>query len=128
MDTIGDLLVKIKNAQAAGHPSVETAFSKTKLAIVKLFEQEGFLARVEKVGFKNKEKIEIFLKYEQGEPAINDLKRISRPGQRIYAGSDEIKTIKRGAGLAIISTSRGLMTDKEARKKHLGGEILCQIQ
>jgi len=127
MDQIADLLVRIKNAQASGHPSVEVPFSKVKMAMAKILEQEGLFGRVEKKGLKSKEKIEIILKYDQGVPVINDLKRISKLGQRIYVSSDKIRAVKQGYGLAIISTSQGLMTDKEAKKKNLGGEVLCQI-
>jgi len=127
MDPIADLLVRIKNAQASGHESVEIPFSKAKLAIAKILEREGFVGQVEKKGLKNKEKIEIILKYDQGAPAISELKRVSKPGQRIYVSGDKIRSVKQGYGLAVISTSRGLMTDKEAKKNKVGGEILCQV-
>ena len=127
MDPIADLLVRIKNAQAASHESVEIPFSKAKLAIAKILEREGFVGAVEKKGLKNKEKIEIVLKYDQGAPAISELKRVSKPGQRIYISGDKVRSVKQGYGRAIISTSRGLMTDKEAKKNKVGGEILCQV-
>lgn len=127
MDPIADLLVRIKNAQASSHESVEIPFSKVKLAIAKILEREGFVGLVEKKGLKNKEKIEIVLKYDQGAPAISELKRVSKPGQRIYIPGDKVRSVKQGYGRAIISTSRGLMTDKEAKKNRVGGEILCQV-
>ena len=127
MDPIADLLVRIKNAQASAHESVQIPFSKAKLAIAKILEREGFVGAVEKKGLKNKEKIEIILKYDQGAPAISELKRVSKPGQRIYISGDKVRSVKQGYGRAIISTSRGLMTDKEAKKNKVGGEILCQV-
>jgi len=127
MDPIADLLVRIKNAQASSHESVEIPFSKAKLAIAKILEKEGFVGLVEKKGLKNKEKIEIILKYDQGVPAISELKRVSKPGQRIYISSEKVRSVKQGYGRAIISTSQGLMTDKEAKKNKVGGEILCQV-
>jgi len=127
MDPIADLLIRIKNAQAASHESVEIPFSKAKLAIAKILEKEGFVVQVEKKGLKNKEKIEIILKYDQGVPAISELKRVSKPGQRIYISGDKIRSVKQGYGRAIISTPQGLMTDKEAKKNKVGGEILCQV-
>jgi len=127
MDPIADLLVRIKNAQASGHELVEAPFSKVKFAISKILEREGIIGAVEKKGVKNKEKIEITLKYDQGVGAIGEIKRVSKPGQRIYTSSEKIRSVKQGYGLSIISTSQGLMTDKEARKKKIGGEILFQI-
>jgi small subunit ribosomal protein S8 len=106
---------------------VEAPFSKVKFAISKILEREGLIGTVEKKGAKNKEKIEITLKYDQGVGAIGEIKRVSKPGQRIYTSSEKIRSVKQGYGLSIISTSQGLMTDKEAKKKKIGGEILFQI-
>jgi len=127
MDPIADLLVSIKNAQSIGHETVETPFSKVKFAIVKILEKEGFLGGTEKKGAKNKEKLEIRLKYDKGVPAIQGLKRVSKPGRRIYVAAQKLKLVKQGYGIAIVSTSQGLMSDKEAKKKRLGGEIICEI-
>jgi len=127
MDPISDLLTRIKNAQSAGHESVELPYSKAKFAIAKILEREGFLAKAEKRTAKNKEKLDLKLKYNEKIPAIQDLKRVSRSGQRVYIGVDKIKSVRQGYGLAIISTSQGLMTDKEARKKRLGGEIIFEV-
>ncbi len=127
MDPIADLLVRIKNAQGAGRESVELPFSKMKFGLAKILEQEGFVAGVERKGVKSKEKLEIRLKYDKGSPAVAGARRISRPGQRAYRGAQQLRAVKQGYGLAIISTSQGLMTDKEARKNKIGGEILCEI-
>lgn len=127
MDSISDLLIRIKNAQSAGHESLELPYSKFKFNIAKILEREGFLASVEQKGQKTKERLQLNLKYVQGAPAIQDLRRISKAGQRIYVPAQKIKRVKQGYGIAIISTSQGLMTDKEAKGKKLGGEILCEI-
>jgi len=127
MDPISDLLIRIKNAQKAGQETLEMPFSKIKFAMAKILVQEGFLSGAEKKGSKAKERLEVGLKYEGGAPAIQDLKRASRPGQRRYVKTENIKAIKQGYGLAIISTSQGLMTNKEAKKKRLGGEVLCEV-
>lgn len=127
MDPISDMLTIIRNAQAVAHPAVSIPFSNLKYEIAKILEREGFVEKVEKKGRKIKKFIEINLKYDGKKPAISKAKRISKPGQRIYAPYKEIKKIKGGYGFAIISTSAGLMTDKEAKKKKLGGEIICEI-
>ena len=127
MDPISDLLIRIKNSQKAGLETLEMPFSKIKFAVAKILAQEGFISGVERKGSKVKERLEVILKYEQGVPAIQDLKRVSKPGQRHYIKTEKIKAIKQGYGTAIISTSQGLMTDKEAKKKRLGGEVLCEI-
>ncbi len=127
MDPIADLLVRIKNAQAAGRETAEAPFSNVKMAIVKILQAKGFIESVEKKGVKNKEKLEIKLKYDQGIGAIEGIKRISRPGQRNYSPSLKIKPSKQGYGLMIISTSQGIMSGQEARKKKIGGEVLCEI-
>lgn len=126
-DPITDLLNRIRNAQAVSHPKTEIPFSNLKYEIAKILERKGFIEKVEKKGKKTKKIIEITLKYDKKTPAISILKRISKPGQRIYLKAREIKPVKGGYGITIISTSRGLMTDKEARRQKLGGEILCEI-
>jgi small subunit ribosomal protein S8 len=127
MDPISDMLTSIKNAQAVHHPTVEVPFSNLKYEIAKILEKEKFIEKVEKKGKKAKKIIEITLKYQDKVPAISGLKRISKPGQRIYQKVKKIKRVKGGYGIAIISTSKGLMTDKEARKQKLGGEVICEI-
>ncbi len=127
MDTIADFLIRIKNAQAAQHQTVEVPFSKTKFAIAKILLDKGLILGMERKGVKSKERLEIKLKYNENKPAITEARRISKPGQRLYARSQDIKPVKQGYGLAIISTSQGIMTDQEARKRKIGGEILCEI-
>jgi len=127
MDPITDMLNRIRNAQAILHPTVEAPFSNLKYEIAKILEKQGFIEKVEKKGKKAKKIIEITLKYTDKTPAISGLRRISKPGQRIYQNYQEVKRVKGGYGIAIISTSKGLMTDKEARKQKIGGEVLCEV-
>jgi len=127
MDPIADMLTAIRNALGVGHPRVSVPFSIIKYEIAKILEREGFVEKVNKVGKKARKRIVITLKYENGTPVISGLKRISKPGRRIYHSWKEIKKVKGGYGIAIISTSRGLMTDREARKNKIGGEVICEV-
>jgi len=126
-DPITDMLNQIRNAEAVAKTEVLIPSSKIKSEIASLLSKEGFIGEVKKTT-KGKIKIlKIFLKYDNGVPAIAGLKRVSKPGQRIYEGTAEIKKVHGGYGISIVSTSKGLMTNKEARKQKLGGEIICQI-
>ncbi len=126
-DPISNMLTSIRNALACQHSRVAVPFSNLKYEIAKILEREGFIERVEKRG-RIKKNLILTLKYsEDGVPAILGLKRISKPAQRIYKSSKEIKKVKGGYGIAIISTSKGLMTDREARKQKIGGEVICEI-
>ena len=127
MDPIADMLTTIRNAQAVLKPTVSIPFSGIKFQIANIFLKKGLVEKIEKKGTKTKKAIEITLKYEEKVPLISGLKRISKPGQRIYLGARQIKSVKGGYGIAIISTSKGLLTDKEARKQNLGGEVICEI-
>ena len=126
-DPISDMLVRIKNAQAVGHKTVVVPFSKIKLEIAKVLEKENFIGKVETKGRKINKLIEIELKYDKKEPAIASIKRISKPGQRIYIKAENLKPVRQGYGISVISTSSGLMTNEQAKKKKLGGEILFEI-
>ena len=123
-DPITDMLNQIKNAQAVSHKTVSVPFSNLKHEIALILEKHGFIGKVEKKGRTPKRSIEIALKYPV---AISGLKRISKPGQRIYTGFKYIKGSKGGLGILIISTPKGLMTDKEAKRNRLGGEVICEI-
>jgi len=127
MDPISNMLTAIRNAIAVNHRTVSIPFSNLKYEIAKILEKQGFVEKVRKVGKKTKKSIVITLKYQQGIPVISGLKRISKPGQRIYLSSKRLKRVKGGYGIAIISTSKGLMTDREARKQNLGGEVICEV-
>ena len=126
-DPIADMLNRIRNAQAVLKETVDIPLSNLRYEVAKILEKGGFVARVEKKGKKTKKVIEITLKYNEKVPAISGLKRISKPGQRIYKRAKELKPVKGGYGIAIISTSKGLMTNKGARKQKLGGEVICEI-
>ncbi|MDP2910327.1 MAG: 30S ribosomal protein S8 [bacterium] len=123
-DPITDMLNQIKNAQAVSHKTVSVPFSNLKYEIALILEKHGFIEKLERKGRNPKRSIEITLKHPA---AISGLKRISKPGQRIYTGFKYIKGSKGGLGILIISTPKGLMTDKEARKNKLGGEVICEI-
>ena len=126
-DPISDMLTVIRNAQTVLHPTVEIPFSNLKYELAKILQKQGFIEQIEKKGKKTKRFIEITLKYDNKRSVISGIRRISKPGQRIYLSALKIKKIKGGYGMSIISTSKGLMTDKEARKNKLGGEVLCAI-
>jgi len=135
-DPITDMLNRIHNAQAVFKTTVSIPFSNLKYEIAKALEKTGFIEKVEKGGRKTKKFIEITLKYHKEKsagsgrklsPAISGMKRVSKPGQRIYIKAKDLRGVLGGYGRAIISTPRGLMTAKEARKHKLGGEIICEI-
>ncbi|MGZ9755349.1 30S ribosomal protein S8 [Mycoplasma sp. 394] len=126
-DPISDLVVRIKNANARRHKTVSIPFSKKKEAIVKLFESQGYIASYAVEGEGIDKQIVVTLKYKKGQSAIVGIKRVSKPGLRVYVKSDEIPSIISGYGTVIISTSKGLMTGKEARKENVGGEIIAYI-
>ncbi|MFA5766611.1 MAG: 30S ribosomal protein S8 [Candidatus Paceibacterota bacterium] len=126
-DPVTDMLNRIKNAQASQKEGVVIPFSNFKYEIAKLLENEKLVGKIEKKGRKAKKVIEIALKYENKIPAISGMRKVSRPGQRIYSPAQNIKPVKGGYGTSIVSTSRGLMTGKEAKRQRLGGEILCEV-
>ena len=126
-DPIADMLVRIKNAAAVGKPTVSMPSSKVKVAIANVLKDEGYVsdARVNQDGAKAN--LEIALKYYEGKPVIETLKRVSRSGLRQYRGKDALPKVLGGLGVAIISTSRGIMTDAQARQQGVGGEVLCIV-
>ncbi|MBI4837495.1 MAG: 30S ribosomal protein S8 [Candidatus Portnoybacteria bacterium] len=126
-DPIADMLIRIKNAQAVGRQTVKIPFSGLKLSLAQILEKAGFVGKVEKRGKDIQKYIKIDLKYKEGRSNIGGVRRMSRPGQRLYVTKNEIRPVKQGYGLAIISTSKGLMTNKEARKIGVGGELMCEI-
>ena len=127
-DTIADMLTRIRNALVAKHETVEVPASNMKKEIAKILLQEGYITAFDVVEDGVQGKIVITLKYgPNGEKVISGLKRISKPGLRIYAGCDELPKVLGGLGIAIISTSKGVMTDKEARKGNHGGEVLAYV-
>jgi small subunit ribosomal protein S8 len=131
MDPVSDMLIQIKNAQAVGREQVVLPFSKVKFRIAEILKAAGYLAEFEKknkkVGRTEHEYLYLTLKYQDNEGALSGVKIISRPSRRMYIKAEEIKPVRSGFGLAIISTPKGIMDSKEARKSNLGGEILCEV-
>lgn len=126
-DPIADMLTRIRNAAAVKKPEVVLPFSKVKLSIAKLLEAENYVEKVETTKEANFEKVKITLKYNDGQSAISHLKRISKPGQKIYVNSQDIPKILNGYGLAVLSTSKGIMSDRQAKLAKIGGELMCEI-
>ncbi|MBI4122773.1 MAG: 30S ribosomal protein S8 [Parcubacteria group bacterium] len=127
-DPISDMLTRIRNASALKKELVEIPFSKLKLAISKVLERKGFIRGVEMRKLRGRRILELELKYLQtGKAAIAGLKRVSKPGVRRYAGVSRLRRVKGGYGISIISTSKGVMTDQEAKEQGCGGEILCEV-
>ena len=128
-DPIADMLTRIRNANSSKHKTVDIPASKMKLAIADILFKEGYIKSFEEIKEENNQGIiRITLKYtEKGKKVIDGLKRISKPGLRVYASKDELPRVLNGLGIALISTSKGIMTDKEARKEGLGGEVLAYV-
>lgn len=127
-DTISDYLTRIRNAQQAGHRRVDIPASKVKRAMSKILVDKGYINRFIDIEDNKQGVLRLFLKYDAyGQPVIREMKRISKPGLRKYSSSDNLPKFYGGLGIVIISTSRGVMTDKEARKLKVGGEVLCSI-
>lgn len=126
-DPISDMLTRLRNAQAVRKPEIILPFSKLKFSLGKILEQEGFVSKVEQTVEAGRPVIRVILKYQRREPAIRAIKRVSKPGRRVYMKNDELPRVLSGLGIAIVSTSNGLMTNKEARARKLGGEVLCEI-
>lgn len=126
-DPIADMLVRIRNAAAVGKPTVKMPSSKIKVAIAKVLQDEGYIADSRVIENGVKPDLEIVLKYYQGKPVIERLQRVSRSGLRHYRGKDELPRVLNGMGVAIISTSKGIMTDAQARHQGVGGEVLCIV-
>ena len=128
-DPIADMLTRIRNANTAKHDTVDVPSSKMKLAIANILVDEGYIAKYELVDEGAFQTIRITLKYgaDKNEKVISGLKRISKPGLRVYAGAEELPKVLGGLGIAIVSTNKGVMTDKEARKQNVGGEVLAYV-
>jgi len=126
-DPITDMFNRIRNAQIVFHKITDVPYSKLKYRIAEILKAEGFVLDCKKRGKKPYQIIKLYLKYNEKTPAISGFKRVSKPGQRIYKKANEITKVKSGYGLAIISTTKGLFTDKEARKNKLGGEVMVEV-
>ncbi len=126
-DPIADMLTRIRNAQMREEAVVAMPSSKVKLAIAKVLKDEGYIDGFKVAGEEMKPQLEIALKYYAGRPVIEKIERVSKPGLRIYRGKQEIPRVMNGLGIAIVSTSRGVMTDRKARATGVGGEVLCIV-
>ena len=126
-DPIADMLTRIRNAQMVEKTSVAMPASKLKVAIAQVLKDEGYIESFAVVGEKAKPQLEVTLKYYAGRPVIERIERVSRPGLRIYKGKDDIPRVMNGLGIAIVSTSHGVMTDRKARATGVGGEVLCIV-
>jgi small subunit ribosomal protein S8 len=127
-DPIADYLTRIRNAQRAGHRRVDIPASKVKRAITQILLDKGYIQNFLDIDDSKQGLIRVFLKYDHyGQPVIKHIKRISKPGLRKYVPTEEIPRVLNGYGIAILTTSKGVMTDKEARKLNVGGEVICQV-
>lgn len=127
-DPVADMLTCIRNAQMMGIKSIRTPYSKFKTEIVSVLKEEGFVESFEVIKTDNKKDIQVTLKYYQGRPVIEKIKRVSRPALRVYKGHDQIPLVRGGLGIAIVSTPKGVMADKTARAQKVGGEVLCTVE
>lgn len=127
-DPIADLLTRIRNAYMAGHKKVVIPASKIKLGIGEVLKKEGYINGIEKVDTDKGSQLEVELKYSKfGRKVIHEIKRVSKPSRRVYVGSKEIRKVKGGLGIAIISTSKGVVSDRIAKQEGVGGELLCTV-
>ena len=127
-DPIADLLTRIRNAHIAKHDRLDVPTSKLKVEICKILKQEGFIRNYQEVDGQPQGTLRVVLRYSsEGQPAISYLARVSKPGRRVYRGADTIKPVRNGLGLGIVSTSKGLLADRDARSQRLGGEVLCEV-
>jgi len=127
-DPLSDLLARISNGLTAGHDKVDVPASRVKEAVLKVLEEEGFIASYRRVEDKGRPVLRVGLTYDHhGGPVVTGLERVSRPGRRVYARADEIPKVLGGLGVSIVSTSKGIVTDRAARQSRLGGEVLCNV-
>ena len=128
MDPIGDMFTRIRNGQMRLLHRIDVPASNFRLQILEVLKNEGYINNffVEKLE-NNKKNLKVDLKYYEGKPVINEIKRVSKPGRRVYARAESMPRIQNGLGLAIVSTSKGIMTDNDARNKNIGGEIICKV-
>ena len=126
-DPIGDMIARVKNAQARNHKKVDLPSSNFKVKIAEILKNEGFVKDFKINSEDNKNLLSLELKYHSGNPVINTFERVSKPGRRIFSSADGLPKINNGLGIAIISTPKGVMTDLDARKQRVGGEIICKV-
>ena len=126
-DPIGDMLARLKNSQKRNHKKIELPSSKFKKRIAEILKSEGYIIDYEVKSEQNKSNLHISLKYNSGNPVISSIERISKPGRRIFSSAESLPKVNNGLGIAIISTPKGVMTDIDARKQKVGGEVICKV-
>ncbi len=126
-DPLGDMLTRIRNAQMRGKSTTRTPASKIRRWVLDVLKAEGYIRGYEEVAKDGHPELEISLKYFDGRPVIRELKRVSKPGRRVYAGVSEMPQVRQGLGVAILSTPKGVMSDAQARTSNVGGEVLCTV-
>lgn len=127
-DPIADFLTRIRNAVMAGKDRVDVPASRLKLELTRILKEEGFIRTFKVLEEGPQGTIRLYLRYSpEGEPAIHGIERVSRPGRRVYMGVEELPMVRRGIGIAVVSTSKGLMTDAKARELRVGGEVMCKV-
>jgi len=126
-DPIGDMLARIKNSQVRNYKKVQLPSSKFKVKIIEVLKSEGYIIDFKVDNDEKKPNLEINLKYNLGNPVISNIERISKPGRRIFSSAESLPKINNGLGIAIVSTPKGVMTDVDARKQKIGGEIICKV-
>lgn len=127
-DTIGDMLTRIRNAGKARFDKVDIPASRMKISLARIFKDEGFIKNYKVIKDNKQGILRVYLKYDnQNQPMIHRVERVSKPSRRVYAGCEELPKVQGGLGVAVISTSKGVMTDRQARKLGVGGEVLCQV-
>ena len=126
-DPIGDMIARIKNAQSRSHKKVKLPYSNFKIKIAEILKNQGFVKDFKINSENNKNLLLLELKYHSGNPVINTFERVSKPGRRIFSSADGLPKINNGLGIAIVSTPKGVMTDLDARKQRVGGEIICKV-
>ena len=126
-DPIGDMIARVKNAQARNHKKVDLPSSNFKSKIADILKNEGFIKDFKVLNDQNKNILTLELKYHSGNPVISNFERVSKPGRRIFSSADSLPKINNGLGIAILSTPKGVMTDIDARKQRVGGEIICKV-
>tara|TARA_B100001029_G_scaffold93203_1_gene76456 strand:+ start:161 stop:556 length:396 start_codon:yes stop_codon:yes gene_type:complete len=126
-DPIGDMLARIKNSQLRNHIKVSLPSSKFKIKIAEILKSEGYIIDFKEINEDQKVNLQIDLKYNLGNPVINSIERVSKPGRRVFSSAESLPKINNGLGIAIVSTPKGVMTDIDARKQNIGGEIICKV-
>ena len=127
-DRIADMLTRIRNAQQAGIEKIELPASNNLLSMANILVDEGYIAAAKAYNYKGRRYLRLTLRYDdEGRAIIREIKRISKPGRRVYSSADELPHVRNGYGVALVSTSQGIMTDKKARNEHIGGEVLCTV-